>query len=135
MKKTILLFCFILMSSYAFSQIDSNNTYRTISGYVYKNEKPISVYHVKLVKITGDPVFVTYPNKNGYFEFKIPLSYKGTLFLTLLVTDHKPLKKRLEFPLVEDLYYELILEYDGRGKYIINLWKDPDTIYECKKSM
>ena len=121
-----LIITLMLISAAAFSQ----GKYRTISGYVHENGTPKNYYHVSLVKITGDPVFVTYPDENGYFEFRVPHEYKGTLFLTLLVQNHKPLKKRLDFPLTDDRCFDLPLVCDGHGSYTINLWKDPDTLGE-----
>lgn len=129
MKKLVLLLLVILIISLMTSTAFSQN-YKTIKGYVHDKGFPEVDCMISLVKIIGDPVFVTYSDYNGYFEFRIPNDYTGTLFLIVFERDYKPLKRRLEFPLKNNLYFDLKMEYDGHGRAIRNLWKDPDTVFE-----
>lgn len=121
----------MVIAAVTFSQ---PSDYKTISGRVF-DENGISIgrYYMSLLTIGGTPIFVVHPNVfDGTYEFRIPNDYKGELYLYLGVEGYKYLKRKISFPLKENLKFNLHLIRDVEDPFITNLWKDPDNIEEVK---
>jgi hypothetical protein len=128
MKKILFIVFTMMMAASVYSQTG----YKTISGRIF-DEYGISTghYYMSLLTIGGNPVFVVKPNAfDGTYEFRIPDDYKGELYLYLGVVGYKYQKRKISFPIKENLKFNLHLIPDTKDPFITNLWKDPDNIPE-----
>ena len=130
MRKIFFIISFMLVAL----SLQAQKNYKTISGRIF-DENGISTghYYMSLLAVGGNPVFVVKPNTfDGTYEFRIPNDYKGELYLYLGVVGYKYLKRKINFPLKENLTFNLHLIPDFEDPFITNLWKDRDNIAEVK---